>query len=250
MTIDASESPRELFAPVIARFDRPGVERGGCPRHGVTPVHVRKFGAHAATIFPGLATVESTFTESQLAAVKAALLASKSYVVGAAPTLADRIVQQFLHTTRPYFLLAMLRATAASIAAFLAHEPQHAPVFDAIFCVAGSEGLRDLIRFYDARVLEQILAQRDIEFPDILAFVHLHQRTVRSSSGHVIEQQYEVWCPGYDFAKEYHAQCVAAAQQLVVQHGITWAPSLAEEVQQLPDDLVGHLTQFVRAQAR
>ncbi|HYF62533.1 MAG TPA: hypothetical protein VD886_06940, partial [Herpetosiphonaceae bacterium] len=59
----------ELFAPVRRRFGAAGAERGGCPRAGVTPVYVRKFGEHANTVFPGLATVESSFDEAQLRAV-------------------------------------------------------------------------------------------------------------------------------------------------------------------------------------
>src|SRR5690349_14052493 len=102
-----------LFASVRHRFDHPGIERGGCPRPGVTPVYVRKFGEHAATIFPYLSTVEASFDAEQLRFVTTTLLALKSWITGHGQhsPLADDIVAAYLYDTRPYFVAALLRAT-------------------------------------------------------------------------------------------------------------------------------------------
>ena len=236
------------FTSVRQRFDRPGVERGGCPRAGVTPVYVRKFGDHAATIFPNLATVEASFDAEQLRAVTATLLLLKGWMTGHtehAP-LAERITNAYLRYTRPYFGAALLQATEAMLTTFLTAHPDHAPVIDAIFCVAGSEGFRDLVRLYDARALEHASATTALTFPDILAFVNLHERVIRAADGTWQEARYEVWCPGYDLAKEYHQQCVQAAHALVHQHQIVFVPTLQEEVSMIPDNLVTHFTTLVR----
>jgi hypothetical protein len=240
------------FASVRQRFDRPGVERGGCPRAGVTPVYVRKFGDHATTIFPNLATVEASFDAEQLHAVTTTLLLLKGWITGHtehAP-LAERILDAYLSHTRPYFVAALLQATEAVLAAFLNAHPDHAPVIDAIFCVAGSEGFRDLVRLYDARALEHAGAATALTFPDILAFVNLHERVIRAADGTWQESRYEVWCPGYDLAKEYHQQCVQAAYALVDQHQIVFVPSLQEEVRMIPENLVTHFTTFVRTKTK
>jgi hypothetical protein len=237
------------FSSIRQRFDRPGVERGGCPRAGLTPVYVRKFGSHAASIFPNLATVEASFDAEQLRAVTTTLLALKGWITGHSghTPLAELIIDAYLSHTRPYFVAALLHATEAALTSFLTTHPDHAPVLDAIFCVAGSEGFRDLVRLYDARVLEHTSAGTTLTFPDILAFVNLHERTIRAADGRWQEARYEVWCPGYDLAKEYHQQCVQAAQALVSQHHIALVPSLQEEVSLLPADLVKHFTSFVRS---
>jgi hypothetical protein len=236
------------FAPIRQRFDRPGTERGGCPRAGVTPIYVRRFGEHAATIFPNLTTVEASFDAEQLRAVTATLLLLKGWVTGQGQqiSLRERIVKSYLAETRPYFVAALLRATEAMLDAFLSASPDHAPVVDAIFCVAGSEGFRDLIRLYDARALEHAATSAEHNFPDILAFTNMHERAVRGPDGQWQETRYEVWCPGYDLAKEFHQQCVGAAQSLVQEHRVQSAPGLQEEVTQLPPDLVAHLTRFAR----
>ena len=236
------------FAAVRQRFDHAGADRGGCPRDGVTPVYVRKFGAHAATIFPNLTTVEASFDADQLRAVTSTLLLLKGWITGHAAhiSLAERIIDAYLRDTRPYFVPALLRATEAILTAFLIAHPDHAPVLDAIFCVAGSEGFRDLVRLYDARALQHASTATTIGFPDILAFVNLYERLSRTADGTWQELRYEVWCPGYDLAKVYHQQCVQAAQALIEQHQIVFVPSLQEEVSMIPDNLVRHFTSFVR----
>jgi hypothetical protein len=238
-----------LFAPVRHRFDRPGVERGGCLRAGVTPIYVRKFGDHPATIFPNLSTVEASFDAEQFRAVAATLLLLKSWITGQTqqPPLAERIVDAYLSNTRPYFVAALVQATEAVLVGFLTAHPDQAPVIDAIFCVAGSEGFRDLVRLYDARALEYASAATTLTFPDILAFVNMHERALRATDGRWEESRYEVWCPGYDLAKEYHQQCVQAAQALVTEHQTVFVPSLQEEVRMIPDNLVTHFTTFVRS---
>jgi hypothetical protein len=239
------------FASVRQRFDHSGVERGGCPRAGVTPIYARKFGDHAATIFPNLATVEASFDAEQLHAVTTTLLLLKGWITGHtdhAP-LAERIVSAYLSHTRPYFVAALVRATDAVLIGFLTAHPDHAPIIDAIFCVAGSEGFRDLVRLYDARALQHASAATTLTFPDILAFVNLHERLSRSADGRWEESRYEVWCPGYDLAKEYHQQCVQAAHALIHQHQVVFVPTLEEEVRMLPDNLVTHFTTLVRAKS-
>ena len=184
------------FATVRQHFDRPGVERGGCPRAGIIPVYVRKFGDHAATIFPNLTAVEASFDADQFRAVTATLLLLKGWIKSSTehPPLAERVVAAYLNHTRPYFLAALLHATEALLTAFLTAHPDHAPAIDAIFCVAGSEGLRDLVRLYDARVLERVYTETSVTFPDILAFVNMHERMIHSVDGDWQEMRYEVWC--------------------------------------------------------
>jgi hypothetical protein len=250
-TAPNSSDPRieadALFASLHKRFSGPGNERGGCPRSGVTPIYARKFGEHAASIFPNLVGVESSFDNDQFRAVTATILALKAWMTGrsAAPCLADRIVDSYLQHSQPYFVAAMLRATDMCLVEFIAVAPEHAPAIDALFRVAGSEGFRDLVQFYDARVLDALTRNAECPFPDILAFVNLHERQVRDSAGRWQAMRYEVWCPGYDFAKEYHAQCIVAAQRLVHDHGIQQAQPYAEEMAMIPFDLVRHFTALV-----
>jgi hypothetical protein len=150
--------------------------------------------------------VEASFDTEQLRAVTATLLLLKGWITGHTghTPFAERVIDAYLSHTRPYFVAALLHATEAVLAAFLTTHPDHAPVIDAIFCVAGSEGFRDLVRLYDARVLEHASTATMVTFPDILAFVNLHERTIRTLDGGWQEARYEVWCPGYDLAKEYH----------------------------------------------
>jgi len=247
-----------LFEPIRRRFDAPGAERGGCVRAGVTPVYVRKFGEHAATVFPGLAAVESSFDEAQLRAVTASLVALKNWINGTASAqratqrvprvpagdLAALIERHFLAATRPYFLLALLRATEQALAEFMAASPADAPVIDAIFRVAGSEGVRDLIQLYAAHLLDQTAQGTPGGLPDILAFVNLHERPGPSPSAPATS--FEVWCPGYDLSKAFFGHCQRAARSLHDQGALVRIPTLAEETAQLPPSLVQHLNNFVR----
>jgi hypothetical protein len=243
---DQVQAAERLFEPVRRRFSAPGAERGGCVRAGVTPVYMRKFGEHAATVFPGLATVESSFDEAQLRAVTATLVALKNWLNGAAPAgdLAALIERHFLTATRPYFLLALLRATEQTLAEFMAASPADAPVVDAIFLVAGSEGVRDLIQLYAAHLLDQTAQGAPGGLPDILAFVNLHERAGPTPSAPV--DRFEVWCPGYDLSKAFFGHCQRAARSLHDQGALARIPTLAEETAQLPPSLVQHLNSFVR----
>lgn len=85
-----------------------------------------------------------------------------------------------------------MHATEILLAACMTAHPDHAPMLDAIFCVAGSKGLRDLVRLYGAHVLEHVTAGTAVSFPDILAFVNLHERMVQGVDGELHEQRYEV----------------------------------------------------------
>ncbi|KAB8141426.1 hypothetical protein F8S13_18645 [Chloroflexia bacterium SDU3-3] len=233
-----------LFAPIRERFVRPGVERGGCPRHGLTPVYARKLAGHAEAIFPGLNGVESSFTEPQLHAVTAAIVALRRHMDGhTAPPLSALIVRHFQGGAGPSFLRALLRSTEDLLDTCMRAEPQHIAAIDALFRVAGGEGFRDLIQHYEARALAQAIAGEDVVFPDILAFVNMHERQARDAQGQWRTERYEVWCPGYDFAKAYHQQCRAAARELAA-GGVIVALPLEEEMLYMPENLVAHFTHF------
>jgi hypothetical protein len=89
----------DLFADIRAKFDGPGVERGGHLRAGFTPIYVKRFGAYADAILQGVKhyTVEASFSDEQLAHINEATVALRRHVVGVAPApgLAERVVEQF-----------------------------------------------------------------------------------------------------------------------------------------------------------
>lgn len=236
----------KLFVPIRQRFTSSGVERGGYPRPGLTPVYIRKFGAHAATIFPNLSTVEASFTAEQLAVVMHAILLLKGWMTGAEgqPNLTTRILEHFHHTTHSYFALALLRSTEDLLAGCIKAHPAQAPVFDALFRVAGSEGLRDLIQLYGTRLLNQTLHGESAALPDILGFVNLHQRPPQTGSVTETGEQYEVGCPGHDFAKVFYHHCQAAASHLIKHEALDRIASREMELRSLPIDMVSHFTLF------
>lgn len=242
----------QLFAPIRARFHGPGVERGGFVRAGLTPVNLRTFGEYAATIYPNLSHVEASFSGEQLKVCMQALTLLKGWVQGkyGQPPLSERVVQHFQETSRPYFGLALLRSSEEILAACIAAQPEQAPTFDAIFRVAGSEGMRDLIQFHATRLLGQTLSQETPNFPDILGFVNLHERIDPNASLADPSQQYEVWCPGQDLAKVYFQECQSAAQRLIAHDQLHQATPRESELRALPVDLVSHLTSFVQARAK
>jgi hypothetical protein len=242
----------QLFAPIRERFQGSGVERGGFVRAGLTPVNLRTFGEYAATIYPNLAHVEASFTSEQLTVCMQALTLLKGWVQGKFSQLAlsERIVDSFWQTSKPYFGLAALRSSEEILAACIAAQPEHAPTFDAIFRVAGSEGMRDLIQFHATRLLGQTLTQEKPDFPDILGFVNLHERIDPNASFLAPSQQYEVWCPGQDLAKVFFQQCQSAAQRLIEHDQLHQAAPRESELRALPVDLVSHLTSFVQAHAK
>ena len=128
----------------------------------------------------------------------------------------------------------------------MTRNPQLAHVLDAIFRIAGSEGIRDLVRMYCAHHLEQALLQASAPMPDIMAFVDVHDRETVDAAGAVVRTKYEVWCPGTDLAKAIFRQCEAAAQDLVASHGVSFALSLQEEVTLMPVDISRYMTTFVQ----
>ncbi len=239
-----------LFADIRAKFTGPGVERGGHERPGVVPIYVKKYGEYTSILYPDVQrfSVESSFSEAQLRYVNAALLALKEGVLGTSgdPALAQRVTSCYLHSTRPHFMAAMLVALEDIIRAVVTRSPQLSHVIDAIFRIAGSEGIRDLVRMYCAHHLEQALAQATASMPDLLAFVDVHDREIVGADGATVQTKYEVWCPGTDLAKAIFRQCEAAAQDLVASHGVTFALSLQEEAALLPVDISRHMTAFVQ----
>jgi hypothetical protein len=261
MTTNSDDAIREqlrhtydLFADIRAKFDGPGVERGGHLRAGFTPVYIKKFGAYADAILQGVKhySVEASFSDEQLAHINAATVALRRHVVGVAPApgMAERVVEQFLHGAHGYFLLAMLRATEDVLRELVRAEPQLVASLDALFRVAGGEGFRDLIHFYGAHLLEHAVKSTTAPAPDLLAFVNVHDCMRRDQSGVLAHMKYEVWCPGNDLARLYFGQCQAAAEALVRRHGLRSPFPLPEELGVLPMEISGHLTDFVQRLAQ
>jgi hypothetical protein len=244
----------DLFADIRAKFDGPGVERGGYPRAGFTPVYLKKFGAYADAILQGVKqyTVEASFSDEQLSYVNAATVALRRAVLGGepAPGFAERVVDHYLHGAHGYFLLAMLRATEDILREVARAEPQLVAALDALFRVAGGEGFRDLIRFYGAHLLEHAASNAATPAPDLLAFVNVHDCVRRDEGGALAPAKYEVWCPGNDLARLYFSQCQSAAEALVRQHGVRSPFPLAEELQVIPLDISTYLTDFVQRLAQ
>ncbi|HEY1011414.1 MAG TPA: hypothetical protein VGE07_01840 [Herpetosiphonaceae bacterium] len=243
-----------LFQPIRAAFRGPGRERGGHERPGVTPIYQKKYGEHFKLIYPEIErySVESSFTAEQLGYVQAALVALRDAVVGAdgGPALAERVTGVFLASTRPYFMAAMLKALEDALREVFERQPLLAAALDAIFRVAGSEGMRDLVRVYCAHQLEHALAGAASPMPDLLAFVDVHQREEPPAgsppAGQPVRTAYEVWCPGTDLAKAIFRQCEMAATGLARDHGVDFAPGIAEEAGMVPE-VTAHLTKFARA---
>lgn len=226
-----------LFAPIRAHFRGPGVERGGCPRHGMHAVYAKKYGEHLATIYPGINAigVESSFDTNQLPAIMAALASLREVLL---PNLAHRIVE-YAQASKPYVLPAYLRSIEVALDHFAKRHPEQLAALDAVFCVAGGEGFRDLIVFHGGHLLEQAKAGALWTNIDIYSLVDLHDR-------HTAEglEKFEVWCLGGDLAKAVLTEFQKAALMLVIQG---WQPQpLTKELALLPADLNRHFGQLVR----
>jgi hypothetical protein len=113
-----------------------------------------------------------------------------------------------------------------------------------------AEGIRDLIRFYCAHLLEHAISNAETPTPDLLAFVYTHDHVRRDQAGMPVNIRYEVWCPGNDFSRAYFSQCAAAAHTLVEQHVVRSAFPLHEEVGLLPPELSTYMTEFVQHLAK
>jgi hypothetical protein len=240
----------DLFADIRRRFDGPGVERGGHERAGYTPVYLKKFGAYAEAILGDIKqyTVEASFSDEQMGYVNEAIRAFRGAILAKEPGagLAERVVDHYLRTSHQYFLLAMLRATEDVLRELVSTQPQLGAALDALFRVAGGEGIRDLIRFYCAHLLEHAIDNSETPAPDLLAFVNTHDHTRRDQAGTPVSIRYEIWCPGNDFSRAYFRQCERAAQALVQQHGVRSAYPLHEEARLLPPEISTYMTEFVQ----
>ncbi|MBM7846230.1 hypothetical protein [Herpetosiphon giganteus] len=226
-----------LFAPIRAHFRGPGVERGGCPRHGMHAVYAKKYGEHLATIYPGISSigVESSFEASQLPAIMAALAALREVLLA---NLAHRIVE-YAQASKPYLLPAYLRSIELALEHFAKRYPEQLAALDAVFSVAGGEGFRDLIVFHGGHLLEQAKAGALWTNIDMYSLVDLHDRETPEGL-----QKFEVWCLGGDLAKAVLAEFQKAALMLVTQG---WQPQpLTKELALLPVDLNRHFGQMVR----
>jgi hypothetical protein len=240
----------EPFADIRRKFDGPGVERGGHERTGFTPVYLKKFGAYADAILGDVKhyTVEASFSDDQMGYVNEAIRVFRAAMLGKEPgaSLSERIVDHYLRTSHQYFLLAMLRATEDVLRDMVSAHPQLVAALDALFRVAGGEGIRDLIRFYCAHLLEHAITKTETLAPDLLAFVNTHDHIRRDQTGMPVSIRYEVWCPGNDFSRAYFSQCESAAQTLVQQHGVRSAYPLHEEVRLLPPEISTYMTEYVQ----
>jgi hypothetical protein len=242
-----------LFAGLRKRFAQPGVTRGGHERIGFTPIYARLAGTHATALHGEAARyiVESSFSPDQLIRVQATLVLLRRAVNGELDgrDFAARVVDHYLRETRPAFLAALLRASEATLDVLLTAHPDQAVVLDAIFRVAGSEGMRDLICFFCAHLLEQTIAGATEPFPDLTAFTDVHERVVRDNQGQPSTTRYEVWCPGTDLAKLIDSHVRRAAATLVQEHKVDFALSTREEAQLLPTRLPAYLTAHVHVRA-
>jgi hypothetical protein len=244
----------DLFADIRRKFDGPGIERGGHERAGFTPVYLKKFGAYAETILHNVKqyTVEASFSDEQLTYVNGAIVVFRASMLGkeVGASLSERVVEHYLRTSHTYFLLAMLRATEDILRDMVSTHPQLVAALDALFRVAGGEGIRDLIRLYCAHLLEHTLNNAETPAPDLLAFVNVHDRVRRDETGASVNVKYEVWCPGNDFSRAYFSQCASAARTLVQGHGVRSAYPLYEEVRVLPPEISMYMTDFVQQLAK
>jgi hypothetical protein len=240
----------DLFADIRRRFDGPGVERGGHRRAGFTPVYLKKFGAYAEAILGDVKqyTVEASFSDEQLGYVNNAIVVFRASMLGNEPgtSLSERVVDHYFRTSHGYFLLAMLRATEDVVRETVNAHPQLVAALDALFRVAGGEGIRDLIRFYCAHLLEHAIGGAETPAPDLLAFVNTHDHMRRDETGAPVNIRYEVWCPGNDFSRAYFGQCTVAAHTLVHKHAVRSAYPLHEEVRILPPELSTYMAEFVQ----
>ncbi|MCL1475367.1 hypothetical protein [Argonema antarcticum] len=239
-----------LFKNIRHKFNGAAIERGGYERTGVTSMYVRKFGVKAYA-FLGDAkkcTVESSFTEEQEQYINETLSSLTAFIVGqkAKCSLAERVIYYYVHSTAPYFILAILKSTEEMLNEYLQAKPEDSAILDAIFRVAGGEGFRDLMRIYSPRLIDAVLANKKVSQPNTLAFVDIHDRYCKDDSGKTILAKYEVWCPGRTLARAYLNQCQIAAQELVDKHGVSFAPSIIEEFQVFPYELSIYMKQFVQ----
>ncbi|MBD1909781.1 MULTISPECIES: hypothetical protein [unclassified Leptolyngbya] len=240
-----------LFHDIRQKFNKNAVERGGYERADVTSMYVRKYGVKAYAFLGGAknCAVESSFTEEQERYIDETLTSLTGFIVGkyATCSFADRVTHHYVHTTAPYFVLAMLGSTEALLNEYLNAKPEDAAILDAIFRVAGGEGFRDLMRIYGADLLDGVLTNKKVSQPKTLAFVDLHDCYRKDDSGKTLPGKYEVWCPGRSLARAYLNQCQIAAQTLANQHGVRFAPSTSEEFQAFPQEISIYMKQFLQA---
>ncbi len=238
-----------LFDNIRHKFNGAAIERGGYERIGLTSMYVSKFGAKAYAFLGGAKTcsVESSFTEEQEQYINETLTSLTGFIVGkhANKQLADRVIHHYVHSTAPYFILAMLKSTEELLNDYLKAKPEDSAVLDAIFRVAGGEGFRDLMRIYGARLIDEVLTNTKVSQPN-LAFVDIHDCYRQDESGETVIVKYEVWCPGRRLARAYLNQCQIAAQKLVREHGVSFAPSTSEEFQLFPHEISIYMKQVLQ----
>lgn len=239
-----------LFQNIRQRFNGAAIERGGYERTGVTSMYVSKFGARAYAFLGGAktCTVESSFTEEQEQYINETLTSLTGFIVGkhANCSLADRVTHYYVHSTAPYFIFAMLKSTEELLNDYLNAKPEDSVILDAIFRVAGGEGFRDLMRIYGTHLLDGVLTNTKVSQPNSLAFVDIHDRYCKDDSGKTVTAKYEVWCPFRRLARAYLNQCQIAAQKLVREHGVSFAPSTSEEFKVFPHEISIYMKQVLQ----
>ena len=239
-----------LFQNIRQRFSKAAIERGGCERAGVTSMYVRKYGVRAYAFLGGAktCTVESSFTEEQERYINEALTSLTGFIVGKHTncSLADRVTHQYVNSTAPFFVLAMLKSTEEMLSDYVEAKPEDSAILDAVFRVAGGEGFRDVMRIYGVRLLDAVVTNTKVSQPSSLAFVDLHDCYRQDESGKTVPAKYEVWCPGRRLARAYLNQCQIAAQRLVHEHNVRFAPSTSEEFQAFPHEISIYMKQLLQ----
>jgi hypothetical protein len=214
-------------------------------------MYVHKYGKKASAFLGGAKTcpVESSFTDEQELYINETLTSLTSFIVGkqATHSLADRVIHHYVHSTAPFFVLAMLKSTEEMLNEYVGAKPEDSAILDAIFRVAGGEGFRDLMRIYGVRLLDGILTNTKVSLPNSLAFVDIHDCYRKDDSGRIAPAKYEVWCPGRRLARAYLNQCQIAAQNLVHKHGVRFAPSASEEFQVFPQEISVYMKQLLQS---
>jgi hypothetical protein len=102
------------------------------------------------------------------------------------------------------------------------------------------------MKIYGARLLDGVLSNTKVSQPNSLAFVDIHDRDCKDGSAETVPAKYEVWCPGRRLARAYLNQCHIAAQTLVHQHNVRFAPSTSEEFQVFPHEISVYMKQFLQ----
>ena len=108
------------------------------------------------------------------------------------------------------------------------------------------QNLKQYDRSQFSRSYYGVLTNTKVSQPNSLAFVDIHDRYCKDDSGKTVTAKYEVWCPFRRLARAYLNQCHIAAQKLVREHGVSFAPSTSEEFQVFPHEISIYMKQLLQ----